>query len=160
MLWDELYNPRYHSNYGKIRHFPDSVKPFAFTQQYGRSLLGKHTKRANRSVLRLRSDRSYGLFAIVLHQPTTLCAQTFQPSSSQSFFVIFKFEIIIAPSMQVVNTFRQFFHNFTAPCLPSRFLCNCLYTQRRTCIFFSVSPTAKLPEGLEKSKRMVYNYDV
>ena len=49
-------HPRYHSNYGKIRHFPGSDKPFAFTQQYGRSLLGESL-----SVLRLGSDRSYGM---------------------------------------------------------------------------------------------------
>ena len=65
-----MLNPRYHSNCENIifRHFPDSNKFFAFTQQYGRSLLG-----FSLSVPRLRSDRSVEGFDIALHHTATLC---------------------------------------------------------------------------------------
>jgi len=67
-LLRRVLNPRYHSNYGKnFRHLPGSIKPFAFTQQYGRSLLSFRL-----SVLRLRSDGSLESSAIASHHPATL----------------------------------------------------------------------------------------
>ena len=83
-------HPRYHSNYGsfRFRHFPGSNKPFAFTQQYGRSLLS-----ISYSVLRLRSDRLYGMSCYCL-APADNSLETL-PSNPlhHSRFVIFKFVI-------------------------------------------------------------------
>ena len=96
-------NPRYHSNYGnKFRHFPSSFKPFAFTQQYGRSLHGIYF-----SVLRLRSDRSSGKSCCCLApSDNSLKAQPSDPLR-HSLFVIFKFCPIIAPFFYFVNTFLK-----------------------------------------------------
>ena len=67
-LMRRVIYPRYHSNFGnKFRHFPSSNKPFAFTQHYGRSLLGECLL-----VLRLRRDGSLEIFAIASHHTATL----------------------------------------------------------------------------------------
>ena len=98
-----VINPRYHSNYGNnFRHFPSSVKPFAFTQQYGRSLHGKHF-----SVLRLRSDRSFGRSCYCLAPPDNSLETQRSDPLRHSLFVIFKFCPIIAPFFYFVNTFLK-----------------------------------------------------
>ena len=101
------YNPRYHSNYGDFifRHFSDSNKPFAFTQHYGRSLLGKKTVRS------FDSEAIGHMEAWLLSRTNRQLSVnvTFRPSSSQSFFVIFKFVPIISPKKTFVNTFCKIF---------------------------------------------------
>ncbi len=86
-----------------FRHFPGSNKPFAFTQHYGRSLLG----------IAFRSSDSEG----ISHWKVSPLPRTnrqfserfsFRPSSSQS-FVIFKFESILTRYGTKVKCFTKFF---------------------------------------------------
>ena len=102
-------NPRYHSNYGNVfRHLPDSNKPFAFTQQYGRSLLRLSPFRSFDS--EAIGHKEYSV--IVLHQPTTLCKRRTPTLFITVVFVIFKFDKIIALNTEFVNTFFDFFRFF------------------------------------------------
>ena len=79
-----------------FRHLPNSNKFFAFTQQYGRSLLGKRLL-----VLRLRRDGSLEIFAIASHHTATLW---------KSFIFPTVFIIVVLYDIQICHYFSALKH--------------------------------------------------
>jgi len=86
-----------------FRHLPDSNKPFAFTQQYGRSLLVFFRSFDSEVIGHLENS------AIVLHRPTTLCKLYLPTVFVTVFFVIFKCKRIITLNIIFVKSFLFYF---------------------------------------------------